>query len=143
MATGINITNQNTQNLLLGGNRFDNGTYTNGSGSERTLAVGTLVGRVLATNKIAPCVSSNTDGSEMPIGVVVEAVTVADGASAVVTFCNYGMINELAVVLGGSDTMSTAVRTVSTGGGTIRDLIVRNTGLKLQESVEMSGYDNQ
>jgi hypothetical protein len=38
--------------------------------------------------------------------------------------------------------LTTAVRTASTGGGIIGDLITQNTDITLWPSNELSGYDN-
>lgn len=135
------VTNYNTQQIFLCNNFFQDKTYTNSTGSTVTLLPGTLLGTVLATNKLLPNISSATDGSEMPMGICADTYVVANGDSAVVTFCTGGDVNENAVVLGSGDTYATVVRTASTGGGTIRDLIGRNTTIQLVASTELSVVD--
>lgn len=143
MAAGVSTTNFNTQQIFLGSNIFESGTYTNSSGSTVTIAAGTLIGQVLATGKLKPHISSATDGSEMPVGFAAETYTVADGADAVINICVAGDVNKNAVTLGSGDTWSTAVRTVSTGGGTIEALVRRNTTCTLYASTELSAQDTQ
>jgi hypothetical protein len=142
-ATGILITNYSVEQVFLGKNFYETATYTNASGSPVTLTIGRTMGRVLATNLVAPQISGSTDGSEMPIGVMAQTYTVAAGATVNVQIVTGGDVNENAVLLDAGDTFATAVRTVSTGGGTIRDLIGRNTTINMYPTTELSNYDNQ
>lgn len=142
MATGMLANNYNWQQIFLGGNKFKDYTYTNSTGSTVTITIGTLMGTILATGKTAPQASGSTDGSEMPRGIAGQTFTVANGASAVIPVCFEGNVNQNALILNGSDTLTTAVRTASTGGGIIGDLITQNTDITLWPSNELSGYDN-
>ena len=134
-------TNFNTQQIFLGGNFYKDFSYSNSTGSTVTIAAGRLMGQILATAKVLPNISSATDGSELPVGVAMEAYTVADGATATVTLCISGRVNQNALTLGAGDTLDTAVRTVSTGGGTLGALITRNTDIELVPSTELSITD--
>lgn len=140
---GILITNYNYEQLFIGRNLYNSATYTNSTGSAVTIPMGRLVGRVLATDLILPQVATAVDGSEQPIGIVQEAVTVADGESATVFYCYAGDINQNAVIFNTGETLATVVRTVSTGGGTLGDLITRNTTLNLYPTIQISALDNQ
>ena len=131
-------------NLFLRNCFYDTATYTNSTGSSVTLAEGTLLGRVQSSNKVLPCASAATDGSQQPMGILVGSYTVANTASATVTFCNRGEINKSAVVLNGSDTWATAVGSATTGAGsTLQDLLIKNTGISLVNNTELANYDNQ
>jgi len=143
MAYGILVSNYNPEQLFIGNNLFEAATYTNSTGSSVTIPMGRIMGRVLATNLVLPQIASATDGSEQPIGILQNAVTVADGESIEVFICNAGDINQNAVIFNTGETLATAIRTVSTGGGTLGDLIKRNTTLNLYPTLQLSGYDNQ
>lgn len=142
-APGILTTNYNYEQLFIGRNLYNFATYTNSTGSEVTIPMGRLIGRVLATDKVLPQVASATDGSEQPIGIVQESVTVADGESTTLSYCYAGDINQNAVIFNTGETLATVVRTVSTGGGTLGDLITRNTTLNLYDTIQIAAYDNQ
>ena len=148
----ILTTNFDTTKIFIGDNRYKTATYTNGTGSTVTLAKGTLLGRIFSTNKVTPHVSTATNGSEYPVGVLAEDYTVANGASVDVSFCYGGDINQGKLTLGGSDTLATVItRTYTDSGtdtvavpmGTIEDLIVSRTHINLVASTENTGYDNQ
>lgn len=134
--------NYRWQQIFLSNNKYKDYTYTNDTGSEVTLTVGRLMGTILASAKTYPQASTSTDGSEMPRGVLAQTYTFAIGASGTVAVCYTGDINQNALLLNGSETLATVVRTVSTGGGTIGDLITQNTDIVLWNSIETTGYDN-
>jgi hypothetical protein len=142
MAQRILAQNCDTSPVFLTIMRTRTGTYTNSTGSTVTLDAGRLVGRILATGNIAPQSCVATDGSEMPIGVLMEGYSVADGASVTVTYAYQGEINESSVGLTSGQTLNDTVRTVSTGGGKLIDLIIRDTDLKLVSADDLTGYDN-
>jgi hypothetical protein len=135
---GMLITNYDFSKTFLWNARSQKVTYTNPSGSPATLPKGRLMGRIAASQKALPHVSTAVDGSEQPIGVLGDEYTVAGSATVVLTIFDGGDVAVEQIVLGGSDTMATLVGTVS-----IRDLIARNTQLKPIQRTELSGYDNQ
>lgn len=143
MAAGILITNYDNAQVFLGSNFYEAVSYTNSTGSPVTITIGRTIGRILATAKVLPSISSATDGSELPIGVAGQTYVIADGVTQDIQIVTGGDVNENLVVLAAGDTFNTAVRTVSTGGGTIRDLIGRNTTIQLIPTSDLSGYDNQ
>lgn len=135
------ITSFNYAQLLVWKPRTQTATYTNSTGGSVTIAAGTLIGRVVATNLILPQVSTATDGSQVPIGVAIIDYTVANGASATITFAVSGDLNSGLIVFGGSDTLAT---TVSVGGditGTINDILT-GRGLYPVPSTEFTYADN-
>ena len=105
--------------------------------------MGRLIGRVLASDKVLPQVATAVDGSEQPIGIAMETVTVADGRSVPLFYCYAGDINQNAVIFNTGESLATVVRTASTGGGTLGDLITRNTTLNLYPTIQLAAYDNQ
>lgn len=142
MPADILINNYSTENVFLGGLYMEPATYTNSTGSTVTINKGRLMGRILATDKVLPQASASTDGSEMPIGFAGDDYSVADGTTITMWIVTKGKVNENKIGLASGDTLSTAVRSVSTGGGTIRDLIQRNTLCLIVPATELSNYDN-
>jgi hypothetical protein len=134
-------TNYDISQIFLNGNFYKYKTYTNSTGSTVTINPGRLLGTVLASDKVLPQISTAVDGSEMPVGVAAAQYVVLDGASATVCYCISGEINQSKIIFGGSEGLATVVRTVSTGGGTIGDLIVRNTDIKLVPTTELTITD--
>lgn len=134
--------NYQQQNVFLKGQQFISATYTNSTGSTVNLTVGQVMGRILATQKVLPTVAAATDGSEMPRFICGDNYTVANGASVTVQLCWKGDINQNAITWNGAEGLDTVVRTVSTGGGTLGDLLRANSELVLYPSLELSGYDN-
>lgn len=133
------VNNINTEKLLLGENTTTTGIYTNGTGSSVTLAAGTVMGRISASGKLTPFTTAATDGSQFVVGILVEGATVADAASATLTICDSGEVNQNLVSLQGSDTLETVL-----SGRRVKDKIGAETvGVKLISSTELSGYDNQ
>lgn len=149
---GMLITNYDTSKTFLWNARSQKVTYTNTTGSSVTLPKGRLMGRIASSQKVWPHVSTATDGSEQPIGVLGDEYVVANGATTVLTIFDGGDVAEEQIVLGGSDTMATLISrtltdsgssTVALPGVSVRDAIHRNTALKLIQRTELTGYDNQ
>jgi hypothetical protein len=137
------ITNYDNSQIFLGDNFFTDADYTNNTGSTVNLSKGRLMGRTLATNQILEQVSAATDGSEFPMGILAEDISVAAGDTVTTTICTGGDVNAEKLIQNGAETLATIVRTASTGGGTVGDLIRRNTTINLIASRQLSAYDNQ
>lgn len=142
MAQRILAQNYNTAPVFLSPMRTRTATYTNSTGSEVTIPAYRLIGRILATDLVLPQDCTATDGSEMPIGITAEAYTVANGDSVTVSYCYQGEVNEDSVGLASGQTLLDTIRTVSTGGGVLIDVIIRNTDLKLIPATELTEFDN-
>jgi hypothetical protein len=144
MAVQPIIINFNTAQLIIGGFPLyinPQPVYTD-SGSGSTIPAGTVMGRVFATGKVIPLVSSATDGSENPIGILAESITAAASASVPCAIVYGGEIaSNLIVFSNGTDTLATTVGTQSTGG-TLLDMITRNTQLAIITTTDLSNYDN-
>jgi len=143
--------NYDTSKIFIGNNRYATASYTNGTGSEVTLAAGTLMGRVYSSNKVYPTVSTAVTGSEQPIGVLADTYVVSNGATVTVCYCIAGDVASEKIVFGGSDTIATVVTrtytdsgtdTVAVAWGTIGDLLLRNSQIILVAGTELTGYDN-
>lgn len=134
------VTNYDSSKIFLGDNNYITADYTNDGYDDVTLAAGTVMGRVAATDKVIPLESDASDGSQYPVGILAEAATVEAGADAVLSLCNYGDVEESQLVLEKvGDTLATVI-----SGKTLRDRIAADTaGVRLQLATEMTGEDNQ
>lgn len=125
--------------IFIWENRYTKINHTNATGATETLLAGTLMGRILTSQLVIPLVSTATDGSQFPVGILADDYTVINGATQEFAICFYGDIADTKVILGGSDSLDTAI-----AGRSIRDRIASDTvGIRLIPSIEMSGFDNQ
>lgn len=124
---------------------FDNSA----GGADVTITNGTVLGIVSATNKVKTCVSSATDGSQLPRFICAGTVTIAAGAIGDVMCCKDGWVNEDKTIFSnGTDTWATTVSTTDSGTqttvqGTMRDVLQANSNITLLSGVDGSYYDNQ
>jgi hypothetical protein len=90
----------------------------------QNLAEGTLVGRITASGKFTLCVGGSADGSEIPYGVVHEAIdaTSEDKTCALLVA---GVVVEDALVVGGTHTLET-VRDVLRDAGIFLETVIDN-----------------
>lgn len=130
------ITNYDTSKIFIWGNEYITGTGE--AGAYDDVVPGTLMGRVSATGVLVPLESDATDGSQYPVGILVNAILAGESKNA--TICVGGEVDEASVVLVKSgDTLSTVV-----SGRQIRDRIMADTkGIKLVPTTELSKFDNQ
>lgn len=133
------ITNVDTSKIFIWNNRFENGQFTNATGSPITLLAGTLLGRIAATLKVAPLTSGATDGSQFPVGVLNETHTIEAGDTVTLAYCVAGDVAKEMVILQGSDTLSTVVSLKTIGDRVGSDTV----GIKLVATDELTGFDNQ
>lgn len=126
--------------IFLFANRYESGNYTNGTGSEKTLLAGTVMGRIHASGLLLPLESDATDGSQLPIGVLAANYTVANGATQAVSICVAGDVEESQLVFeNGTDTLATVVT-----ARRLRDRMAADTlGIKLLASDELTDFDNE
>lgn len=135
--------NTDTSKIFVFDNRYENSTYdkTNSTYDDIVIPAGTLMGRIAATQKVIPLASGASDGSQFPIGILAEDVTVpaSSTVSKSVSICVAGDVAQSKIVLDGSDTLSTVISARS-----IFDRIQADTvGIKLVSTTEMTDYDNQ
>lgn len=136
---GILITNHDTSKIFQGGNNFLKGTYTNSSGSEITLRKASMVGRVTSSGVLKMSAAASTDGSQNAIGIIADDYIIAAGATVNVTYCYAGSVLEDMIILTGAETLDTVVA----DNGRFRDILIRNSHIKLLKRTELTKYDNQ
>lgn len=142
MPAQILINNYDRSQLMLRNPFIHVESYTD-SGSGSTLTTGTIMGKVFATGALLPCKSDATDGSQIPIGVLADTYVVTASATIPVDLYIRGEVNSLLLVLAKvGDTLNTTVGVEGTGG-TIRDLLIRNTEIMIIDSTDLSNLDNQ
>jgi hypothetical protein len=130
--------NYDTAKIFGFGKRTEVGSYTNDTYDTVTLAAGTLMGRVAATNKIVPLESGASDGSQIPLGFVLNTQSIEAGATDNVALVVAGDVVEGLITLQGSDNLDTVI-----SGRTLRDRILGDTmGIILKSTDELTGYDN-
>ena len=103
------------QATFVGDNQFEKGTLLNATAGELTYEIGTLLGRVATTNRLVPCASGATDGSQYPVGVLAQEVTLAASGTASVMFCVGGQVNTSAIIFDGTDALTTVVSAKTLG----------------------------
>ena len=111
-----------TTKLVLKGGEYNNAVYTNSTGVSVTILVGTLLGRVSATNQILPLKSTAVDGSQFPIGISTQEIIVPLATSATLEFVIAGEVEGTLLVLDGTDTLATPI-----SGKTLGDRIKADT----------------
>lgn len=131
-------TNYDVSKIFIWNNRYSKANFTNGTGSEVTLSKGLVLGRISASGLVKAFESAASDGSNQPLGILADDYKVGAGATVTVTYCDGGDVAVEKIILSGSDTLDTVV----TGVGRVRDLIARNTTIKLVAGTELTGYDN-
>lgn len=133
------ISNYDTSKTFIWNLRTDKANYTNSTYDDVTLLKGTLLGRISATGLVVPLTSGASDGSQFPLGILLEDTTVAGSDTVTLTFAVEGDVVEDKILLQGSDTLNTVI-----SGRRIRDRIGADTvGIKIVASTEMTNYDNQ
>jgi hypothetical protein len=133
------IVNFDVSKIFVWNNRYIDANHTNSTYDDVQLYAGTLMGRVSATKEVVPCDTTATDGSQYPIGVLAEDRLVAAGDVASLSICVEGDVVKDKIILSGTDTMDTVL-----SGKILYDRIGSDSvGIKLVESTEMTGFDNQ
>lgn len=130
--------NTDLSKIFLWQNRHDKGSFNNATYDPLVMKAGTLLGRVATTQSLKICSSAETDGSQFPVGVLSEDITIEEGDVVDVSFCVSGDVAEEQVILHNADTMNTVISSRS-----MRDRIASDTvGIKLVQSDEMTAFDN-
>lgn len=127
--------------IFLWNNRYENDGYTNNSSYDPiTLSAGTLMGRIASTNILVPCTSTASDGSQYPVGVLAQDVTLASGVSQTVSICVAGDVAQDKIIFAKpGDGLETVV-----SSRRYKDRIGADTvGIKLVPSTDNTIYDNQ
>jgi len=128
----------NRAKTFLGDNRFEVGTLKNAALTTVTFAVGTVLGKVAATGKLVPLASAGTDGSQYPVGILAEEVTLLTTAEASVNICISGDVLSTALIFDGTDVITTVVEDKQIGDRIKSDTL----GIKLVAVSDSTFYDN-
>jgi hypothetical protein len=133
------IINTDTSKVFLWGNRYQQALCTNDTYEDGALTAGTLMGKVSATGEIKPLVANASDGSQYPIGILAQDITLDAGEQKTLSYCVLGDVNKSKVIfMGSGDDFDTVV-----DGRTLYDRIGADTvGINLVESTEMTAFDN-
>jgi hypothetical protein len=131
--------NSDRRKIFIGNNRTQiEGVINNDEYDPVTIPAGTLLGRVTASKKLIPLASGASDGSQVPVGILLNDVTIEEGGEETVAVVVAGDVWEQGVVLNGSDNMDTMI-----SARTIRDRIQGDTvGIKLVPAVDNMEFDN-
>jgi len=116
-------------------------TYTNTTGAAKTIAAGLVFGRISATNLALPLKSDASDGSQFPVGVLMnESIVIAIAGTVTITVCITGKVNEDELIFeNGTDTLATAI-----SSRTLRDRLASDTaGIILVSEIQLTKSDNQ
>lgn len=139
------INNYDVSKIFIFENKFQDAPYNNSAYADVTLQTGTVMGRVTGTGYIKPCVSSATDGSQVPIGVLNETRTFAAGFLGNVGICVAGsVVAEKLIFITPTDNLDTSV-TIGAVTRRMRDRIQSDSvGILLVEGTdELTKFDNQ
>lgn len=130
----------NTEKIFLGSNRYKTFDLNNASGASKTFPAGLVMGQIAATGKIVPCVSTANDGSQYPIGILNQDITLANGADANVQVCTSGDVNINAILF---DNVYDSLTTVISGQTFQRRIGTDTVGVNLMAETELTEPDNQ
>lgn len=130
-------TDYDLSKIFLLDNRYESDSYVNNSGyATLTLLAGTVMGRIAGTNTLAPTISGYGDGSQFPIGVLAQDVTLLAGQSKQVSICIRGDVAANKLIFLGGDNLNTVI-----AGRTMKDYL-QQYGPLVRTSTEMTEYDN-
>jgi len=129
--------NTDTSKIFIWENRYNSGVYTNSLYDPLVLKAGTLLGRIGYNQKLFLCDSQAIDGSQYPIGILAQDITIHEGETVDLQYCIYGDVVEDKVIFAGDDTFDSVV-----SGQSLRDRIGM-AGIRLVPSIEMTAFDNQ
>lgn len=134
------FTNYDTSKLFIGNNKFPTNQYVNNSTYDPiVLKAGTLMGRVGSTGVLVPSQSDAADGSQNPVGVLAQDLSVEAGDTVTATICDGGdVVKNKVIFVKPGDNMETII-----SNRRYKDLIQAETHIKLVESTEQTGLDNQ
>ena len=143
--TEVNKTNNqahfdyDVSKIFVNNNRYEAGIRTNNTAGILSYLPGTVLGRIGASEKLVPLTSAAVDGSQYPVGILLTEVTdLAIAGDANINMCVSGDVVKDKIILT-ADGFDDAV-----DGRLIGDRIGSDTvGIKMIESDELTGFDNQ
>lgn len=133
--------------IFLGNNMYVHKDYANISGAEETVVEGTVMGIVGSTQKLVPCLSTATDGSQVPVAILVDeldAIAIAGTADDILV-CNGGRIDTNNIVFqNGTDTLATPVTAADSATiKTMEQFLIENgNNFQFITTKDLSEYDN-
>ncbi len=130
------IINTDTSKIFLWNRRSSKGTLANSTYADVVHPIGTVMGRISATGKLKPMTSGASDGSQIPVGVLMNTYTVEASSEREVHIVDDGDVASDKLVFQGSDTLNTVV-----SGSQYIDYLKR-LGIKVIESTDLTEYDN-
>lgn len=125
-----------SREVFLWNKRTQDGQINNATYSDLVLAEGTVLGRVSGTGLLKVFQSGSSDGSQFPIGVLVDGVTIPAGLTYNVAMCDDGDVNANGLIFQGGDTLQTVVSSQR-----VIDRL-KLAGIKVIASRDLTGYDN-
>ena len=132
-------TNFDSSKTFVWNPRTATGTYDNSTYDDVTLEKGTVMGRVSSTGMLVPLTSGASNGSQFPVGILLEETVIESQSEKELTIVVAGDVDENKLVFQGSDDLDTVV-----SSRTLRDRIGSDTvGIKLVGGDQLTGYDNQ
>jgi hypothetical protein len=134
------ITNYDVSKLLLGDNETVDGDVS-ASGADVEIVQGMIMGRIGSTGKLVPCVNTATNGSQFPVGIALETITVTDGTTRTITVVNKGSIAESKLNFAGAETLDALIGPAN-NQRQYRDYL-NDLGLILEGGTELTAVDNQ
>lgn len=133
------IINTDVSKIFLRDNRYQKGNQlNNGSYNPLVLVAGTVMGRIGSSNNVVPLYSAAADGSQFPVGVLAQDVSIVSGDTKEITFVDFGDVaaDKLVLYYTG-DSIESVV-----SSRRIKDYL-QAQGIKLITSIEMTQLDNQ
>lgn len=124
------------KDFLLGGNYDSLPGNVIASGSDVTLSVGLVMGRVAATGAFVALEHDATDGSQYPVGVCFHDQVVDDGTTQEVVLKNSGKIDAGMLTFGGTTTINSLVGPANHQrrlGDILSEMFRLSTGVEITE----------
>lgn len=124
--------------IFLRDNRYQKGfSLNNPTYNPMVLLAGTIMGRISNTGNLAPLYAPGADGTQFPVGVLANDVSIDSGETQEVSIVDFGDVAENKLIFFYSgQTLETVV-----SSRRVRDWM-QAQGIKLITSTEMTEYDN-
>jgi len=129
-----------TTKIFLWNNRYRSNLYVNNSiYKPKVMKAGLVMGMIATTRVLVPLQADASDGSQFPVGILAEDITVDGSATVTCTICVSGDVAEDKVLFDlNQDDLNSVVSSRS-----LRDRLAADTlGINLVPSTEMTGHDN-
>lgn len=128
--------NYDVSKMFILNNRYTYAQHTNSTGASETILAGTVMGRIASTGKIIPMLAGASDGSAIPVGILVKDYTVADTVTVSMGICIAGDVTEDLIICQGG-TLDTVVALQ-----TNRDRLRSFASINPKPRLDLTGFDN-